>query len=56
MVIQDQTIGARLGAKVGLKPRAGQKKVELRKLLGFASVIAELGDNIDFKADDEVEA
>ena len=54
MVIQDPTIAARLGAKIGVEPRAEpRKKVELRKLLGFASVSSELGDNINFKADDD---
>ena len=28
-----------------------QKKVEFRKLLGFAAVSDELGDNVDFQAD-----
>ena len=46
------TVAARLGAKIGVEPRAEpQKKVELRKLFGFASVSAELGDNVDFQAD-----
>ena len=49
---QDQIIAARLGAKIGVEPRAEpQNKVDLRKLFGFASVSAELGDNVDFQAD-----
>ena len=49
---QDQTVGARLGAKVGFEPNTKPvKQVEFRKLLGFAAVSNEIGDSVDFQAD-----
>ena len=49
---QNQTVGARLGAKVGFEPNTKPvKQVEFRKLLGFAAVSNEIGDSVDFQAD-----
>ena len=44
----DQTVGARLGAKVGFEPGGKRKPVEFRRLLGFAAVGNEIGEKCRF--------
>ena len=48
---RNQTVAARLGAKVGLEPRGKPTTVEFRRLLGFAAVGDEIGESVDFQAD-----
>lgn len=50
---QDETMGAKLGAKVGLEETAPTKNkaIEFSKLLGFEAVSSELSDGIDFRDD-----
>jgi hypothetical protein len=48
---QNQTVGARLGARVGFEPTGKPKQVEFGKLLGFAAVGNEIGESVDFRAD-----
>jgi hypothetical protein len=45
---QDETIGAKLGAKVGAEP-VPKPKIDYAKLLGFDAVSDKLSANVDFQ-------
>ena len=51
---QDETVGAKLGAKVGVEPTGTAKDagaLDFTKLLGFDAVADQLSDGIDFKTE-----
>ena len=46
---RDETVGAKLGAKVGGEPGSPRSKIDFTKLLGFDTVSDQLAEGLDFQ-------